>query len=49
MPDGSTFDPFMALEIKSGYLGAVGGKWNEDDVYKIDRALFEEWDAQFSL
>ncbi|MDR2469442.1 MAG: N-acetyltransferase [Tannerella sp.] len=47
MPDGSTFDPFMAMEIRSGYLGSDGGKWYEDDVFHIDRSAFEEWNAQF--
>ncbi|MDR3202099.1 MAG: N-acetyltransferase [Bifidobacteriaceae bacterium] len=47
MPDGSAIDPFMALELRSGYLGAEGGEWHEDDVFKMDRTAFEEWDAQF--
>jgi predicted N-acetyltransferase YhbS len=48
LPDGSTMDPFMALEIRQGYLGSGGGKWYEDDVYHIDQNAFEEWNAQFS-
>jgi predicted N-acetyltransferase YhbS len=47
MPDGSVFDPFMAMEIQGGYLGTVGGKWYEDDVYRIDQGAFEKWDATF--
>lgn len=27
MPDGASFDAFMALELKDGYLGTEGGKW----------------------
>jgi predicted N-acetyltransferase YhbS len=47
MPDGSTFDPFMALEITSGSLDRGGGKWYEDDVFKIDLNAFAEWNAKF--
>jgi predicted N-acetyltransferase YhbS len=43
MPDGSTFAPFMALELKPGYLGVAGGKWYEDEVYHIDEAAFHKW------
>jgi predicted N-acetyltransferase YhbS len=46
MPDGSVMEPFMAMELVDGYLGTVGGKWYEDEVYKIDDAAFAEWDAQ---
>lgn len=27
MADGASFDAFMALELKEGYLGMEGGKW----------------------
>ena len=27
MPDGSSFDAFMALELREGYLGTAGGIW----------------------
>jgi predicted N-acetyltransferase YhbS len=27
MPDGSAFDAFMALELRDGYLGDMGGIW----------------------
>jgi predicted N-acetyltransferase YhbS len=47
MPDGSTMEPFMALEIIDGYLGTDGGKWHEDDVYEIDQNASREWIAQF--
>jgi predicted N-acetyltransferase YhbS len=47
LPDGSSFEPFMALEIQSGYLGLDGGKWYEDDVCQIDQGAFEEWNATF--
>jgi hypothetical protein len=36
----------MALELVDGYLGTDGGKWYEDEVYKIDPAAFEEWSKQ---
>jgi predicted N-acetyltransferase YhbS len=49
LPDGSAIDPFMALEIKKGYLGTDGGKWYEDDVFKIDRKAFEDWEKEFAL
>jgi predicted N-acetyltransferase YhbS len=48
LPDGNAIDPFMALEIKDGYLGANGGKWYEDDVFKIDREAFEDWERQWN-
>jgi predicted N-acetyltransferase YhbS len=48
LPDGSAIDPFMALELKEGYLGTNGGKWYEDDVFKIDRKAFEDWNRQFT-
>ena len=48
MPDGSTMDPFMALELKDGYLGTTGGKWIDADVFDIDEAAFEAWNAQFT-
>jgi predicted N-acetyltransferase YhbS len=44
--DGSAIEPFMALELKPGYLGANGGKWYEDDVFEIDRNAFEAWSAR---
>ncbi|GHS92793.1 N-acetyltransferase [Synergistales bacterium] len=47
MPDGSVFDAFMALELQTGYLGADGGKWYEDDVFKIEDRAFCEWNAEF--
>jgi predicted N-acetyltransferase YhbS len=46
MPDGSVMEPFMAMELVDGYLGAEGGKWYEDNVYEIDDASFAEWDLQ---
>jgi predicted N-acetyltransferase YhbS len=49
MPDGSTIEPFMALEIIDGYLGMDGGKWHEDAVYEIDQNASREWDAQFII
>jgi predicted N-acetyltransferase YhbS len=45
MPDGSTIDPFMALELKDGYLGTEGGTWYEDEVFEIDQNAFEAWSA----
>jgi predicted N-acetyltransferase YhbS len=48
MPNGSTMEPFMALEIQDGYLGTGGGKWHEDKVYQIDQNAFKEWNAQFT-
>jgi predicted N-acetyltransferase YhbS len=47
MPDGSTMEPFMALELQGGFLGVDGGIWYEDAVYHIDPSAFGEWDAQF--
>ncbi|MFP3155988.1 N-acetyltransferase [Lachnospiraceae bacterium ZAX-1] len=47
MPDGSILDAFMALELKEDYLGTVGGKWYEDDVFHIDETAFTEWDNHF--
>jgi predicted N-acetyltransferase YhbS len=47
MPDGSTMEPLMALEIIDGCLGMDGGTWHEDGVYEIDQSAFREWDAQF--
>lgn len=47
MPDGSVFEPFMAFEIQSGFLGADGGKWYEDDVYQIDQGAFIKWNKAF--
>jgi predicted N-acetyltransferase YhbS len=47
LPDGSTMEPFMALEIQNGYLGNTGGKWYEDDVYHIDQSAFEKWNTKF--
>jgi predicted N-acetyltransferase YhbS len=47
MPDGNQFDPFMALELRCGYLGTEGGIWYEDKVFEIDQAAFEVWNATF--
>lgn len=49
MPDGSTMEPLMAMELADGYLGTEGGAWHGDDVYEIDQNAFEEWDAHFSI
>jgi predicted N-acetyltransferase YhbS len=46
LPDGSAPEPFMALELVDGYLGATGGKWHEDEVFEIDDVSFMEWDRQ---
>jgi predicted N-acetyltransferase YhbS len=43
MPDDSVFDAFMALEIQPNYLGTIGGKWYEDDVFHIDETAFATW------
>jgi predicted N-acetyltransferase YhbS/uncharacterized protein YdhG (YjbR/CyaY superfamily) len=47
MPDGGSFDAFMALELSEGYLGKNGGKWHEDKVFEIDQAAFEAWNKEF--
>jgi len=46
-PDSDTFDAFMALELRDGYLGTEGGKWYEDEVFEIDEAAFEVWNKSF--
>jgi predicted N-acetyltransferase YhbS len=46
LPDGSAPEPFMALELVDGYLGVIGGKWHEDEVFEIDEAAFKKWEKQ---
>ncbi|GHV41387.1 N-acetyltransferase [Clostridia bacterium] len=47
MPDGGSFDAFMALELRHGYLGTSGGKWYEDEVFNIDETAFAKWNVEF--
>jgi predicted N-acetyltransferase YhbS len=47
MPDGSSFDAFMALELRNGFLGFEGGTWYEDNVFDIDQTALSEWHKDF--
>jgi predicted N-acetyltransferase YhbS len=50
MPDGATFDAFMALELEDGYLGRDGGKWKfckAFDICENDKVAFKEYHSKF--
>ncbi|MDR3072291.1 MAG: N-acetyltransferase [Clostridiales Family XIII bacterium] len=43
MPEGETFDPFMALELEPGYLGTSGGVYYEDKIFHFEASDFRNW------
>jgi hypothetical protein len=47
MSNGSSFDAFMALELREGFLGLEGGEWYEDSLFEIDQSEFNEWHKGF--
>jgi predicted N-acetyltransferase YhbS len=50
MPDGASFDAFMALEFEPGALGRAGGKWfccKAFYIVEIDEAAFEKYHEDF--
>ncbi|MDR1641310.1 MAG: N-acetyltransferase [Clostridiales bacterium] len=47
MSNGSSFDAFMALELREGFLGFEGGEWYEDSLFEIDQSAFNEWHKGF--
>lgn len=49
MPDGSSIDAFMALELKEGYLGELGGTWELCKAFDLceEKAAFEKYHEQF--
>lgn len=44
---GENFDPFMVLELFSGALEGISGKFYEDQVFKIDEAELEMFEKEF--
>jgi predicted N-acetyltransferase YhbS len=51
MPDGTSFEAFMALELEEGYLGTDGGKWKcckAFDICENDEVAFKEYHSKFS-
>ncbi|MDR3051784.1 MAG: N-acetyltransferase [Oscillospiraceae bacterium] len=51
MPNGASFDAFMALELEDGYLGTAGGKWqwcHAFDVCENDEAAFQKYQKDFT-
>ena len=49
MSDGSSFDAFMALELKEGALGEISGRYYEDDVFhSIEDEKFQAYDKKFA-
>lgn len=49
MADGSSFDAFMALELKEGALKGISGRYHEDDLFhSISNNEFQVYDAQFA-
>jgi predicted N-acetyltransferase YhbS len=50
MPDGASFDAFMALELVPGALGCIGGKWvccKAFDTVENDEAAFAKYHENF--
>ncbi len=45
--DGENFEQFMALELFSGALDGISGRFYEDAVFHIDKAELEEFDKGF--
>jgi hypothetical protein len=45
---GDDFDAFMALELYDGSLRGISGKFNEDEVFKIENEELEDFEKQFS-
>lgn len=49
MSDGSSFDAFMALELREGALGELSGRYYEDDVFhSISDDQFQTYDKKFA-
>lgn len=49
MSDGSSFDAFMALELKEGALEKITGRYYEDDVFhSISDDQFQTYDKKFA-
>jgi len=44
---GDDFDAFMALELYDGSLRGISGKFNEDEVFKIENEELEDFEKQF--
>ncbi len=45
--EGANFEAFMALEVYKGSLKGVTGKFQEDQVYKVDEVEVEEFEKRF--
>jgi predicted N-acetyltransferase YhbS len=46
-PDGTNFEPFMALELYEGALRGIEGRFVEDPVFKTDPDELEAFDKGF--
>lgn len=48
MPDGVVADFFLVQELVPGYLAGASGEYAPPDVYLVDEAAAEEFDAGFA-
>jgi hypothetical protein len=39
----------MALELREGYIGNLGGVWQEDKVFDVDQTACASWDKAFRV